>query len=229
MTSAPAIGPVDRESTASIIADRLRGAIEDGTLPPGTQLGEADLARRFDVSRGTLREAMQRLVADGLLHGERHRGLSVRVPSGDDVVDVYLSRNAVEQAAARLVLRGDRVGAAGRLAEACAQMRIAAARDDLTGVGSADAYYHEMLVAASGSPRLARTSRTLLTETRMCLHALRDSYLLPGDRVGEHEAIAAAIREGNEALALGLIDAHMEDAVRRLAPGRGLHFPAPAP
>jgi DNA-binding GntR family transcriptional regulator len=223
VTSAPAIGPVDRESTASIIAGRLRGAIEDGTLPPGAQLGEADLARRFDVSRGTLREAMQRLVADGLLHGERHRGLFVSELSGADVLDVYLTRNAVEQAAARLILRGDRAAVAGRLAGACEEMRAAAGRGDHAAVGNADARYHEILVAASGSQRLGRTARTLLTETRMCLHALHGSYALPGDRLGEHDAIVAAIRGGNEALVLGLIDAHMEDAVQRLVPGHSLH------
>lgn len=53
------------ESTASLIAERLREAILLGELPPGAQLGEADVAERFGVSRGPLREAMQRLVQEG--------------------------------------------------------------------------------------------------------------------------------------------------------------------
>ena len=73
----PAIEPVSRESTAGIIARQLREAIMTGTLPPGTQLGETDLAARFQVSRGPLREAMQHLVSEGLLRSERHRGLFV--------------------------------------------------------------------------------------------------------------------------------------------------------
>lgn len=48
----PAIEPVSRESTAAVIARQLRDAIMTGTLPPGTQLGETDLAARFQVSRG---------------------------------------------------------------------------------------------------------------------------------------------------------------------------------
>ena len=100
--------PVSRRSTAEIVADRIRAAIMRGTFAPGTQLGEVDLANRLGVSRGPLREAMQRLVAEGLLRSERHRGLFVRELGPDDVRDVYLARTAVERAAALKVLEGDR-------------------------------------------------------------------------------------------------------------------------
>ncbi|MDQ4117438.1 MAG: GntR family transcriptional regulator, partial [Actinomycetota bacterium] len=102
------IEPVSRRSTAEIVADRIRTAIMRGTFGPGTQLGEVDLASRLGVSRGPLREAMQRLVAEGLLRSERHRGLFVRELGADDVRDVYIARTAVERAAALLVLAGDR-------------------------------------------------------------------------------------------------------------------------
>ncbi|MGH3966570.1 MAG: GntR family transcriptional regulator, partial [Mycobacterium sp.] len=69
-----AFAPLHRQSTAELIADRLREAIMRGQLAPGQQLGEASLAAQFAVSRGPLREAMQRLVAEGLLRSERHRG-----------------------------------------------------------------------------------------------------------------------------------------------------------
>ena len=72
--------PVARQSTAELIADQMRSAIMYGVFAPGTQLGEAELAARFGVSRGPLREAMQRLVQEGLLRGERHRGLFVHRP-----------------------------------------------------------------------------------------------------------------------------------------------------
>ena len=58
---------VVQESTASIIANQLRQAIAQGHLTPGAQLGEAELARELGVSRGPLREGMQRLTQEGLL------------------------------------------------------------------------------------------------------------------------------------------------------------------
>jgi len=88
--------PVARQSTAELIAAQLRSAIMYGVFAPGTQLGEAELAARFEVSRGPLREAMQRLVQEGLLRGERHRGLFVIDLSASDVRDIYLARLALD-------------------------------------------------------------------------------------------------------------------------------------
>ncbi|WP_344741399.1 GntR family transcriptional regulator, partial [Pseudonocardia halophobica] len=120
--------PIDRRSTAAIVADRIRAAIMRGTFPPGTQLGEVDLAARLGVSRGPLREAMQRLVAEGLLRSERHRGLFVRDLDAADVRDVYTARTAVERAAALLLLaEPDRGPAVARLTAAIAAMEAAAA------------------------------------------------------------------------------------------------------
>lgn len=207
------IEPVNRESTAAIIARRLREAIMNGSLPPGTQLGETELAGRFQVSRGPLREAMQRLVSEGLLRSERHRGLFVIDLEPDDVHDIYAARLAIERAAVLRVLRGDHEQVADRLAEAVREMAGAADGD---GVSEADLRFHELLVACSGSKRLQRMMRTLLIETRMCLSALRSTYSTDEERVTEHARITEAIRAGDGKLALALLEAHMEDALQRL-------------
>ncbi|AIJ25799.1 MULTISPECIES: GntR family transcriptional regulator [Amycolatopsis] len=215
------IEPVSRESTAAIIARQLREAIMNGTFAPGTQLGETELAGRFQVSRGPLREAMQRLVSEGLLRSERHRGLFVIDLEPDDVHDIYSARFAIERAALIRVLRhGDREGLALRLLDAVEEMASATDGDE---VSAADVRFHEELVAASGSKRLGRMARTLLIETRMCLSALHRTYATNEERVTEHKRIAEAIGAGDEELAVSLLEAHMEDAVQRLAPGTSLH------
>jgi len=215
------IEPVSRESTASIIARQLREAIMNGTFAPGTQLGETELAGRFQVSRGPLREAMQRLVSEGLLRSERHRGLFVIDLEPSDVHDIYSARFAVERAAVVGVLRrGEGEAVALRLKSAVEDMATAADGD---AVSEADVRFHEELVAASGSKRLGRMARTLLIETRMCLSALHRTYATNEERVAEHKGIAEAIGAGDEELAVSLLEAHMEDAVQRLAPGTSLY------
>ena len=222
--------PVNRDSTAGIIAQQLRAAIMNGALPPGTQLGEAELAAKFAVSRGPLREAMQRLVQEGLLRSERHRGLFVIDLEPADVFDIYTTRNAIEQAAATLIMRGDRAsGAADALDAVLEEMRDAVERGDPHAASDADSHFHEVLVSASGSRRLARMARTLLTETGMCIAALQRTYEMPEVQVAEHAGIVEAIRDGRESLLLKLIDSHMEDAIRRLLPGYSLHGPGPQP
>ncbi|ASR37837.1 GntR family transcriptional regulator [Prauserella marina] len=227
------IEPVNRESTAAIIARQLRDAIMTGSLPPGAQLGETDLAARFQVSRGPLREAMQRLVSEGLLRSERHRGLFVIDLEPGDVYDVYAARSAVERAAATRIVRSfDRERVAVVLDQAVAAMAEADKQDDPTALTEADLRFHEALIEASGSRRLARMARTLLIETRMCLSALhgtyRKNYQDVDERVAEHNMIIEALRAGREEDLLALLEAHMDDAVQRLAPGTSLYL-GPAP
>jgi DNA-binding GntR family transcriptional regulator len=218
------IEPVSRESTAAIIARQLRDAIMNGSLPPGAQLGETELAARFQVSRGPLREAMQRLVSEGLLRSERHRGLFVIDLEPNDVYDIYVARSAIERAAAiLLILRGDREQAAAVLDETVRDMAAAADEDDPTALSEADLRFHEALISASGSRRLVRMARTLMIETRMCLSLLQQTYQRVEERVNEHNRIIEAIRDGDQATVLTLLEAHMEDAVQRLVPGTSLH------
>src|SRR5438045_3707747 len=94
MATFQGLEPVNQETTPSIIAARLRVGIMNGSIPQGAQLAEAQLAKQLQVSRGPLREAMQRLVQEGLLISERHRGLFVIRLRPDDVLDIYLARAA---------------------------------------------------------------------------------------------------------------------------------------
>ena len=211
--------PVRRDSTPALIAVQLRDAVKDGRLAPGAQLSEGQLAAQFGVSRGPLREAMQRLVQEGLLHSERNRGLFVKVLDAHDIEDIYLARSAIESAAGVLLARHGVDSDHRELRAACAQMAGAAAHGDMVGVSNADLQFHEILVARAGSPRLIRMHETLIVETRMCLTALQDTYRSPDDLVGEHLKILEAVEAGDEPLLLRRIEEHMQDALSRLAVG----------
>lgn len=217
--------PVSRESTAAIIADQLRSAIMYGTFPPGTQMAEAELAGKLGVSRGPLREAMQRLVQEGLLYSERHRGLFVTDLDVDDVYDIYTARTAVERAACLLILWRDPKEAAERLDEVHASMVSAAGVGDSRALSDADLAFHKTLVEVAGSVRLERMARTLLIETRMCMTALEKRYRDPADLVDEHREIVDAIRAADGERLLAALDAHMADAVARLS----ANAPSPGP
>ncbi|HSP61181.1 MAG TPA: GntR family transcriptional regulator [Ornithinimicrobium sp.] len=211
--------PVVQESTPSMIASRLREAIAAGELAPGSRLSEARLAARLGVSRGPLREGMQRLTQEGLLVSVRNRGLFVTEMTPDNIEDMYVARQAVERAAARCVLSADPAAAAAAGAELLRvvdRMERAARAGDGNRVGETDVEFHERLVALAGSPRLSRMQRTLLTETRMCIHALEETYPDPLVRVEEHRTIAEAVRDGRAEEADRLLIAHMVDAIDRL-------------
>src|SRR4029077_9200468 len=90
--------------TPGLGADRLREGILDGTFPPRTQLSEVALSQQLSVSRGPIRDAMQRLLQEGPLRGARNRGVFVVARGPSDVRDIYLARSAVERPAASLVV-----------------------------------------------------------------------------------------------------------------------------
>ncbi|WP_433679774.1 GntR family transcriptional regulator [Nocardia sp. CA-119907] len=208
--------PVNRQSTAEMIADRLREAIMRGNLGPGAQLGEADLATRFGVSRGPVREAMQRLLTEGLLYSIRNRGIFVIELTIDDVVDIYRARTAIEGGALALILDGRRDIAYTALEPSVTSMRACAETGDAAGVSDADQAFHEALVESAGSPRLVRAARTLLIETRMCLGALQTTYPDLREQAQEHVELRDAIGSGPAPRARALLVEHMDDAVQRL-------------
>lgn len=207
--------PLALESTPSIIADKIRDAIGHGVIPAGAQLYEAELARTFGVSRGPLREGLQRLTQEGLLVSIRNRGVFVIEMTPENVRDMYAVRGAIERAALQLILRREPDAAAKSLNGICDEMARATSVEDRSEV---DVAFHEELVNLSESPRLRRVHRTVMTETRMCIHALAESYALSDGRVAEHRAIADAIGAGDAEAADRLMIEHMDDALARLVP-----------
>jgi DNA-binding GntR family transcriptional regulator len=210
------IEPVDRESTVSIIARRLRSAIAEGVFVPGSQLTEAELASQLRVSRGPLREAMQRLVQEGLLRPERNRGLFVPVLGDSDLLDIYFARGAIERAAVAKIHERDDPELLLPLHVVIAKMHAAAKQSDWRGVADLDLEFHKQLVTASGSPRLDRMFGTLLVETRMCIGAIELTYAALADLVEVHEQLLGAVSSRELAVALAGTERHIAEAVERV-------------
>lgn len=217
MATRSVLPPVVQESTPALIARILREAIADGRFPPGSQLVEQELARELNVSRGPLREAMQRLTQEGLLVGHRNRGLFVMELTEDAVRDMYLAREAVECAAVRRIVA---TGAGPRAAEALAvplsRMHEAAADPNGREMSEADLHFHELLVELAGSPRLLSMHRTLLTQIRMSLTGMQGTYESADARIQEHVEIVEALGTSAADRADSLLRAHMQDGLERV-------------
>lgn len=210
------IEPVVQQSTPGMIADRVREAIAQGQIAPGEQLLEATLAGELGVSRGPLREGLQRLTQEGLLISFRNRGLFVIEMTPENVRDMYVAREAVERAAAACAHQRDGQETSAALHAVVDRMAEAAEQDDEVAVSNWDIEFHQVLVAHAHSPRLSRIHQTLLTETRMCVHALEETYTKTGTRVSEHRAIADSVGAGDPERTDRLLVVHMADAVNRL-------------
>ena len=208
--------PVNRETTAEIIAAQIRDRITDGTFPLGSQLREAQLAARLKVSRGPVREALQRLVQEGLLRSERNHGVFVISLDEGDIADIYLARGAIERTAILTLMRRRDAEAFERLQYLVDRMSVIAEEGRWKELADLDLRFHESLVDASNSERLQRMFSTLLAETRMCLAALESAYPVRKMLVDEHRKLLGAMRSRSEQEALELVRSHLEDAVNDL-------------
>ncbi|WP_246778354.1 GntR family transcriptional regulator [Maritalea myrionectae] len=84
------------ESSVESVVQMITDAVRTGRLAPGMRLVEAEFTQNLGVSRSTVREGFQRLIAAGLLISERHRGVSVRQFSRKQVQDLYVLRGTLE-------------------------------------------------------------------------------------------------------------------------------------
>lgn len=207
--------PLVREPTASVIARRIRQGITQGLLPPGTQLTEIRLAEQLGVSRAPVREALQRLIQEGLAENRR-RGVFVKELSDDDVADVYFARTACELTAIERILNQAMETDWGPLEDAVQNLATAAEDGDWEGATRADRHFHQALVAAANSPRLTRMFDTLIAETAMCLQALENAYADAQHLVNEHREILDSLRSGDHGATVSALKAHMDDAIDRL-------------
>jgi DNA-binding GntR family transcriptional regulator len=215
VTEGPGLESLRLESMPAIVAQRVRDGILDGTFQPGTQLAEIELAAALGVSRGPVREALQRLIHEGLVRSERNRGVFVVDLDVADARDVYYVRAVVERAAAIVVADGDDEAALEQLSALVD--RMASMQDaPWSALVDVDLEFHRTLVHAAGSKRLDRIFTTLSAETRLCLLYLEPFYADRCELVDEHRELIEAIRSGDRDNLAHVIDEHMEAAVGRI-------------
>lgn len=213
----------DARATGATMAERVFEEIQDaivrGDVAPGTKLTEPELARQYGVSRGPLREALQRLEARHLVERIPHVGARVAALSFERLIDIYRAREALEGMACRLATEQ------GSEAELAALEELLEEHGDLgevrAGVGyfqkEGDLDFHFRIARASGNVILAQ----LLCEELYHLMRLY-RYKFSGFRgrpklaLEEHRRIVAAMREGDADFAELLMRRHIAAARRTI-------------
>jgi DNA-binding GntR family transcriptional regulator len=179
--------------------ERLHADIVSGTLAPGTKLIEADLAERFGVSRGPIREALRELVRRGLAVDRPRQGTSVSTLTESDLDEVFLIREALEVAAGRLTLAKARPDELAALREQCRRIDAAYAADDSDTGLALDLDFHRQLFLLAGSARLLDMFDQMAGQTRVLLGKNVQYFdQNPKPAAGAHRKIVDAIAHGSE-------------------------------
>lgn len=188
---------------------RLKSMILESALPPGAQRLETELAAELGVSRTPIREALIRLVQDGLIAVSPRHGMRVLAISVADLREIHDMLTSLEPTAAELLARrGLPAAELGPLSDACDAMEAALAAEDRRAWAAGDAAFQRALVALCGNQRLAATVTQLWEQShraRLVAIALRP---LPRGPTAEHRAVLEAIAAGDGEAARGVYRLH---------------------
>lgn len=216
LSQAPqSVFPVARTSTVDLIAIALRNAIYSGALEVGSPIREVEMAAQLGVSRGPLREAMQRLVQERLLTAVPGRGLRVSIISAEHVPDLYRARSAVEGEAVRQLVRSGRDGALEELEVAYVELLEATESQDARAISDADINFHQLLVNLAGSRRLSDYMSSLAIETRIAVFSLPEGFAVPAEVSLTYRELLDALARGDGDAATCALRRQFDEAVAR--------------
>lgn len=172
---------------------RLHEAIVRGVLSPNQRLVELELAEQFGIGRAAVRTILDRLVQDGLVEREAHRGAWVRSIAVEEAIEMYEARAVIEGLAARYAARNAEPAAVAELQQLVNEMAHALAAGDLLAMSAHNARLHAKILQTANH----RTATRLLERLQaQHVHFQYRMILVPGraaHSMQEHRTIVAAI------------------------------------
>ena len=202
---------------AASLLDTLRMAIYHGKLSPGQRLVEADLASRYDASRGAVREALALLSNEGLVVRERNRGARVRPVSLEEAIEITEARAVLEDLCAARAAAAV-ITAPGRrdLKALSSPMTEAVRKNDIIVYNRISQQLHiRIREYAAPAPVSILLDRLRYQSVRYQFHVA----LLPGrpaQGLKEHLAITEAVCSRDPELAEKAMRAHLFSVVEAL-------------
>ncbi|MBY5993305.1 GntR family transcriptional regulator [Ferrimonas balearica] len=201
------------------LADRtltqLQQAIIRGELTPGSKINEQDLAARFGVSRGPLREAMQRLEQRRLVERIPHVGARVVSLTPERLEDLYQVRAELEAMACRLAAQRITQAQLDELHALLDRQQVAFSQTPIAPQDDID--FHFGLIQASGNATLIATLTGDLYHQLQMYRYQCSSGRRPLEALAQHRQVLDAVAQGDGELAALLMRRHIEAGARHTA------------
>ena len=217
--ASPGSLPENTRTLADRVFARLQDDIVRGEILPGSKVSETELASRYGVSRGPLREAIRRLESRKLLERVVHVGTRVASLSVNDLIEIYHVREALEGMAARLAaehMTADEVrGLYDVLAQHEQQQDL---REDVAYFQrEGDLDFHYRIIQGSHNATL---SQLLIGELYHLVRMYRYQFSTVANRpqkaLNEHRRIVEAIEARDAEMAELLMRRHISSARKNI-------------
>src|SRR5579871_5082385 len=195
-------------------AEELRLHLADeivrGTLRPGAPLDETDVARRFNVSRTPVREALRQLVASGLVEARAHRGAVVAQPSIERLNGMFEAMAELEALCAGLAAERMTPVERHRLEAVHEELRLLSYTGNPDRFHDVNERFHNTIYAGSQNAYIAE----MTLATRVRVQPFRRAQFRNLGRLAkshaEHDRVVVAIMRGDKAGAAVAMRAHIE-------------------
>lgn len=212
---APASRTIRAPSLTELAFREIEGMIIAGELETGERLNDSQLAKRFGISRGPVREAIGRLAAAGLVEMVQNRGAYVRVIDVEDALEIYDIRAALERAGVMGAARNMTPELLARLREQVAYMDRCEKEGDREGYFNGNLEFHRLIHEAAGNARLLELCERFARELKLFRHL---SLITAGIHQSnqEHHKILKALEEGDADKAATAMETHVRQAKVRL-------------
>src|SRR3982075_1276012 len=213
----PAVRRVDRASPQAdkiTRAEELRLQLADeivrGALAPGAALDETDIAKRFNVSRTPVREALRQLAASGLVDARAHRGAVVARPSIERLTGMFEAMAELEALCASLAAERMQPADRHRLEAIHEELRVLSYAGNPDRFHDVNERFHNAIYAGSQNGYIAEI--TLATRVRG--QPFRRAQFRNLGRLAkshaEHDRVVVAILRGDKIGAAAAMRAHIE-------------------
>ena len=194
------------------VYDHVASLITEGEFAPGQRLDERRLAERMGVSRTPLREAIGRLVTEGIVQHRPHQGIFVATFTLKQINDIYVVRMELESLAIRLAatrLGPKEIAKLRRLVTQCHEELEAG---QISAFETSDRRFHGLFAQLSDNQTLISCLQRLGVQIQVARHLANQRPGLPANTRRTREAVVSALEAGSVERAVQAMTKHIDDA-----------------
>ncbi len=199
-------------TASAAAADLIRQAVIDGRVSPGQRLKEEDLAQQLGISRTPIREALLVLQTEGLLEATPNRGATVRAYDATELEEMYDLRAVLESHAARRAATRVTAAQLEELRASCDRFAQLLADDDLPALVAENNLFHDTILQAAGSERLAGMVRQVVALPLVYKSYVWYSPAQASASLHTHRQLVTALEQGDGARAELVMREHVFEA-----------------
>lgn len=208
---------VDGDTLRTRVTNSIRDAILQGVLVPGSQINQAQIATRLGISRGPLREALRQLEEEGLVQSYPHKGTFVTEITLEYIEELYSIRRVLETFAVKRMIENYNPELLQELSDIVSSMLDAAKAGDSQELNALDFQFHTTILLGAQHSLLMQLWKAIQVGVLRLVAMRHGIYSDLFEIVGTHPDLLAAIKTGDEALAIQLLDIHIQEAGEKVS------------